>query len=133
MSCNSECKLGCKGTAIYECNECRGFKLYLKDASKIVELLSSDKLRSIEDNDQKQIELSTQLIKHIQLNKNEESSQDSNLYQIIKNYQEYYIKKVEFDNSLPDEDNTLFCVSECPPQMPFQNSNLFCTSDKTQQ
>lgn len=38
-----ECKQGCNGTAIFECNQCRSYKLRLDDVRQIVESMWQEK------------------------------------------------------------------------------------------
>lgn len=113
-SCNVECKseAGCFGGGVNQCNECRAYKLTYKDAARFVEYLFM--LKS------KQSELNTQL--------------NNSLKSQLEYYKEMINYFIDYKNGQGvtevDEDNMVFCISECPTLMPYKTGNLFCTDSK---
>lgn len=139
MPCNNECKLGCNGTGIFECNQCRSYKLKLEDLIQIIQSLAADKRFAYSQEEeslpfnQKQIQQATRLIKIISENGLDsffKESDKENLLFLIKSYLDYFVKKEYWSESQEAEQPVVFCVSECPSQIPFQSSDFFCISEK---
>lgn len=101
---------------MFECNECRGYKLKLSDVEKMVEFYFNEmKLNNF--NQSFNIE---------QALKNTKKQSFSHVEKkILENYAQF-IKKSS-DKSF---DATVFCVPECPKQFPFMNLDLYCSSKK---
>jgi len=119
-SCNVECKSegGCYGGGVNQCNECRAYKLAYKDAARFVDYLLV--LKS------KQSELSTQL-------NNSLKSQLDFYKEMIKNFMDFKNRQQSnFNDRVTeiDEENMVFCVSECPTLMPYKTGNLYCTDSR---
>jgi hypothetical protein len=143
LPCNNECKLGCNGTGVYECNECRSFKLKLIDLNQIVRVLAEKKYdiavyMSENNYNQKQIDLASRLMQDIIENEKSDIFKDAkteNLFKLLKSYQDYYSKKElhleegTFNVNI-DEGNLIFCVNECPVQMPYQTNDFFCSRER---
>ncbi len=116
-ACNVECKSerGCYGPGVHECNECRAYKLTYKDASRFLDYLSM--LKS------KQSELTTQM-------NNSLKSQLEFYKEMIANFLNHKSsQELNYQDGMSeiDEENVVFCVSECPTLMPYKTGDLFCT------
>ena len=113
-ACNVECKsgAGCFGSGVNQCNECRAYKLAYNDAKRFIEFLGTLKSKESELSSQMSNSLNTQL----------------EFYkEIIKNFNN------NSNSKDLNEDNIVFCVSECPTIMPYKTGNLFCTDNKKSQ
>ena len=61
-----------------------------------------------------------------------EAAQNDLVYSLVQSYQDYYVKKAFLSGSAtPGENTVVFCASECPPQMPYQNNEFFCSKEKS--
>lgn len=150
MPCNSECNMGCSGATIFECNQCRAYKLRLADLKKIVNKMaasvkSPNILGSSQDENesynQRQIDVASTLLNEMRqppmpLNGYDDTmSGKTNMYNLIQSYQDYYLKKLFWsgDNDQSNSDNDddqVFCVSLCPESAPFTTNDYFCSAEK---
>lgn len=160
MPCNSECKLGCEGTGIFECNQCRSYKLRLVDLKLIIESLVSQ--TRIDDSNRspietigggidekmayynRQLDFTSMLLNDKQLTGNGDESDEhegaggssegnvkNTMYLLIQNYQEYYLKKAYSGReSSQSDEDAVFCVSECPAQFPYPTTDFYCSREK---
>lgn len=113
MSCNSECKSGCFGSGLYECSECRGFKLVLKDVKRLV-----DYFLSMSDNDSSSGKDPNAL---------SSKGEDDDFKELKEDFNRYMSKAIIMADV---DDSKIFCVHKCPSIMPFKTAEFFCTDDK---
>ncbi|RNA35670.1 hypothetical protein BpHYR1_048470 [Brachionus plicatilis] len=117
LSCYEECKSGCKGISIFECNDCRDYKLRLKDAKEVVEeFLKKVEIQTSDLIDK--VEVAIEIAKQ---------QKDSEIeFQILENYA-ILLRKQKIEKNL---DYSIFCVKKCPKQFPFTDLDFFCSSKK---
>ncbi|CAF0744980.1 unnamed protein product [Brachionus calyciflorus] len=115
LACDQECKSGCIGSSIYECNECKGYKMKLKD----VELIINEYIMKVNLKGNGLIERTESLLKSFQ--------KDLDNFEIEKLLVENYLVLVNKSSSGIDRNRVVFCIKQCPKQMPFPTSEKFCS------
>ncbi len=141
LACSNECKSGCTGPGPYQCFECARNKIYFKD----VEAIINEKLNAFENQKQNEklisfsknsvpdgfgksssnLDVKKRKLKELMtLNNHMENSFVLN--QMIKGYIEYLENKNNSSYDLKTDD-MVFCVSDCPQEMPFKTKTNFCS------
>jgi hypothetical protein len=132
LPCNKECEKGCTGQNIYECKQCRLYKITLADVKRLLDSLTG--------NQQEMVPLPQQQeqgkdVAHAQLNPDNELANAKLIQSIIDNYRSFLINKENYNlmnnrNPEYENDSIVFCVNECPSQLPYKTTDLYCTDVK---
>ena len=125
LSCNRECRLGCSGSSPFQCNQCRTYRIKLQDLERTLLKGINSKLKT--RGQATSSDLNPEML-------NRFVDLDSN---VIKNtvdlndLKELYIDFYTKRSPLIEDNNesTVFCIPECPEQLPFKTADYFCTDD----
>jgi hypothetical protein len=128
LPCNKECEQGCTGQSIYECKQCRAYKVTLSSVKKLIDSIMANQhhepLQPHSDSDSL-----------AQLNGGSDLNNAKITIQLVENYRNYLVYRensylINERNPQEEDDSTVFCVNECPAQLPYKTNALFCTDVK---